>query len=148
MSVKLKCANKFVIFVHCSYCSDTSEFAVVRNQNENLSVSPISTPLPNSITEVDAINNNRNADSNLPRKLGYTTCQNQHKSDNQLKVISGRRLNNQATTLIPEDGRLSDWLDVNNIDALSKNAILAEQFTYDDFIYGMEKSDLHRIGLK
>lgn len=132
----------------CSYSSDTSEFAMVRNQNENLSVSPIPTPLPNSITEVDAINNNRNFDLNLSRKSGLISGQNQHKSDNQLKVTSGRRLNSQAATVIPEDSRLSDWLDTNSIDAVSKNAILAEQFTYDDFIYGMEKSDLHRIGLK
>lgn len=134
--------------MYCSYCSDTSDFAMIRNQNDTLSVSPISTPLPNSMAEVDAINNNRNVDSNLSRKSAFNTSQNQHKSDNQLKVTPGRRLNSQAATLIPEDSRLGDWLDTSNIDTQSKNAILSEQFTYDDFIYGMEKSDLHRIGLK
>lgn len=107
--------------------------------------------MPNSISEVDAINNNRNMEPNLPRKSGLLTCPNQCKADAQQKASPGKRLisgRDQTVTSIPVDIRLSDWLTVTNIDAISKTAILSEQFTYDDFIYGMEKTDLQRIGLK
>ncbi|XP_031620705.1 mitogen-activated protein kinase kinase kinase 15 isoform X2 [Contarinia nasturtii] len=129
------------------YHSDVSDMTVGRTQND-LS--------PNSITEVDAINNNnnnRNMESNLPRKSVLITNQNQCKADAQPKITSpGRRLignrEQNALTSIPVDARLNDWLNATNIDSISKNLILAEQFTYDDFIYGMEKTDLQRIGLK
>lgn len=121
-----------------------------RNQNENLSVSPIP-QMPNSICEVDAINNNRNMEPNLSRKSNLLTCPNQCKTDAQQKSSPGKRLisgRDQSATSIPIDARLNDWLNVTNIDPISKTAILSEQFTYDDFIYGMEKADLQRIGLK
>lgn len=90
-------------------------------------------------------------EQNLPRKSSFLTCQNQCKSDGQQKLSPGKRLNSnrdQTNTSIPVDTRLNDWLNTTNIDAMSKTIILAEQFTYDDFIYGMEKTDLQRIGLK
>lgn len=103
--------------------------------------------MPNSAAEVDAINNNRNIDSNLTRKTGLSTCQ--HKPDPHAKPPSGKR-NNSARdqTSTPVDAQLTNWLNTNNIDSVSKNLIMGEHFTFDDFIYGMEKSDLYRIGLK
>lgn len=133
------------------YGSDISDLTMSRNQGDNLSVSPIP-HAPNSITEVDAINNNRNVEPNLSRKTGLGTCQNQCKSDVQLKISPAARrqpnIHDQTHATPPVDIRLSDWLNASNIDPISKTAILAEQFTFDDFIYGMEKTDLHRIGLK
>lgn len=140
----------YFIFVYCSYYSDTSDLTLGRNQNEHLSVSPIP-QIQNSISEVDAINNNRNMESNLPRKSGLLTCSNQCKSEAQQKISPGKRLisdRDQSATSIPVDTRLNDWLNSSNIDPISKTAILSEHFTYDDFIYGMEKTDLQRIGLK
>lgn len=127
-----------------------------RSQTDHLSVSPIP-HAPHSITEVDAINNNNNnsrtAEANALRKPGLlSVCPNQCKSDCHPKISPTRRQHHQTirdqanTSTI--DTRLADWLTATNIDPIAKNSILAEQFTYDDFIYGMEKTDLHRIGLK
>lgn len=136
------------------YGSETSDLAMSRIQTDTLSPSPIP-HAPNSITEVDAINNNRNVEPHLSRKSGLGTCENQYKSDIHLKISTSRRQQQQQhqnihdpTYAPPIDSRLNDWLNTTNIDPISKNAILAEQFTFDDFIYGMEKSDLYRIGLK
>lgn len=148
-----------------SYGSDTSDLVMNRSQTDHLSVSPIP-HTPHSITEVDAINNNNNtnnnnsrtAEANALRKTGLLSmCPNQCKSDGHPKISPTRRQNQQQqhhqtfrdqanTSTI--DTRLADWLTASNIDPISKNLILAEQFTYDDFIYGMEKTDLYRIGLK
>lgn len=124
-------------------------------RGQSLSVSPTATPSPHSTAEVDAINNNnnnnRNIDPNLSRKSGLVACQLQCKPDTHAKPPSGKRLNSardQTVTSIPVDTHLSNWLNSYNIDSVSKNLILAEHFTFDDFIYGMEKSDLYRIGLK
>lgn len=46
------------------------------------------------------------------------------------------------------DTRLNDWLCKNNIDENSKNAIHGEEFSYEDFVYEMTQSEMHRIGLK
>lgn len=137
---------------HCclvSYCSDTSELAGGRSQNETLSPSPI----PNaqsSTLELDTLNNNRNIEMNFGRKTGLLTCQHQCKSESQLKKVPGQRSNSNRDQVDTStvDKRLADWLNACNIDAISSNIILAEQFTYDDLIYGMEKTDLYRIGLK
>lgn len=136
-----------------------------RSQTDHLSVSPIP-HAPHSITEVDAINNNNNnnsnsrtAEANALRKTGLLSpinvCPNQCKSDCHPKISPTRRQHQQHHQTIRDqahtstiDTRLADWLTATNIDPISKSLILAEQFTYDDFIYGMEKTDLHRIGLK
>lgn len=143
-----------------SYGSDTSDLVMNRSQTDHLSVSPIP-HAPHSITEVDAINNNNNnsrtVEANTIRKGGLlTVCPNQCKSDGQLKISPTRRhqqqhhlqTNRDPTNTSTVDTRLADWLTTSNIDTISKNLILSEQFTYDDFVYGMEKSDLYRIGLK
>ena len=46
------------------------------------------------------------------------------------------------------DQRLDDWLCRQNIDTVVRNTILNEEFSYEDFVYNMEKDDLIRIGLK
>lgn len=106
------------------------------------------------MAEVDVINNNRNADVNVTRKSGIVACQNQNRLDISHRISPIRRPQQQQQNIhdqsnaVPVDARLNDWLNAANMDPISKNAILAEQFTYDDFIYGMEKTDMHRIGLK
>lgn len=132
-----------------------------RSQTDHLSVSPI----PHSITEVDAINNNNNSrtvEANAMRKAGLLSVSpNQCKPEAQLKISPTRRqqqhqqqpphhlqISRDQAYSSTIDTRLADWLTATNIDPISKNSILAEQFTYDDFIYGMEKTDLYRIGLR
>lgn len=46
------------------------------------------------------------------------------------------------------DRRLNDFLLECNCDAASRMAILNEAFTYEDFVFGVQKDDLSRIGLK
>lgn len=137
------------------YFSDTSELAVNRMQNENLSLSPVPmTPYQNSIAEVDAANNNKAKSTELivPRKTtNASTAQAHFKPDFHCKTSTAVRRPNdcyseQLTT--STDSRLNDWLVKHHIDTVSRSVILAELFTFDDFVYGMEKSDLHRIGLK
>lgn len=87
---------------------------------------------------------------NFARKTGLSTCLHQNKSESMLRPVPAFRSNCNSNQLDTStiDTRLNDWLNACNIDVISRNIILAEQFTYDDFIYGMEKTDLYRIGLK
>jgi len=46
------------------------------------------------------------------------------------------------------DEQLEQWLVQHDIDDFSKTLILNEGFTFEDFIYNMEKLDLMRLGLR
>ncbi|XP_062121953.1 mitogen-activated protein kinase kinase kinase 15 isoform X1 [Drosophila sulfurigaster albostrigata] len=46
------------------------------------------------------------------------------------------------------DEQLEQWLSQHDIDDFSKTLILNEGFTFEDFIYNMEKLDLMRLGLR
>lgn len=46
------------------------------------------------------------------------------------------------------DEQLEQWLAQHDIDEFSKTLILNEGFTFEDFIYNMEKLDLMRLGLR
>ncbi|XP_013114614.2 mitogen-activated protein kinase kinase kinase 15 isoform X2 [Stomoxys calcitrans] len=46
------------------------------------------------------------------------------------------------------DEQLEEWLTRNDVDEVSKNIILNEGFSYEDFIYNMEKFDLMRLELR
>ncbi|KAM8705382.1 hypothetical protein ACLKA7_009790 [Drosophila subpalustris] len=46
------------------------------------------------------------------------------------------------------DEQLEQWLAQHDIDDFSKTLILNEGFTFEDFIYNMEKLDLMRLGLR
>lgn len=46
------------------------------------------------------------------------------------------------------DSRLNDFLLDCNCDAASRMAVFNEAFTYEDFVFAMQKDDLCRIGLK
>lgn len=142
-----------IIFSFCifSYFSDTSDFSAHKHPHEIQSVSPLP---PNSINEVDAVNNNLVIDSHSPRKLssGNRTMNLHPKTDltNRTSPNLGRRIHESyarnSTTSV--DARLNEWLIKNDIDSTSRTIILDELFAYDDFVYEMEKTDLHRIGLK
>lgn len=111
-------------------------------------MSPISQHI-DAATEVDAVNNNKNMDLLLPRIHcpSSNPCKQEH-----MPCLSpnGRRCHYHDGTnpTTPIDAKLNDWLILNNIDKTSRDIILNEQFSYKDFLYYMEKADLHRIGLK
>lgn len=130
------------------YFSDTSE--TNRPANEPMSLSPTlanhSNHVATNTTEVDGHSPNTNDGNNHRRiqppqiiqpKFSPNACRRLHLNDNYAR---------SPTASI--DTRLNDWLMKNNIDTISKNIILSELFTYEDFVYELEKSDLHRIGLK
>lgn len=46
------------------------------------------------------------------------------------------------------DPRLDDWLIQHDIGVAVRNIIHGEDFSFEDFVYGMEQDDLRRIGLR
>ncbi|XP_022216186.2 mitogen-activated protein kinase kinase kinase 15 [Drosophila obscura] len=66
-------------------------------------------------------------------------------------AVSGnarRQLNKHNFGLHEVDEQLEQWLTQQDIDEFSKTLILNEGFTFEDFIYNMEKLDLMRLGLR
>lgn len=59
-----------------------------------------------------------------------------------------RQLNKHHFGLHEVDEQLEQWLTQQEIDEFSKTLILNEGFTFEDFIYNMEKLDLMRLGLR
>ncbi|ALC47336.1 Pk92B [Drosophila busckii] len=59
-----------------------------------------------------------------------------------------RQLNKHNFGLHEIDEQLEQWLAQHDIDEFSKALILNEGFTFEDFIYNMEKLDLMRLGLR
>lgn len=59
-----------------------------------------------------------------------------------------RQLTKQNFGLHEIDEQLEQWLAQHDIDEFSKTLILNEGFTFEDFIYNMEKLDLMRLGLR
>lgn len=120
-----------------SYCSDIGD-----RQGHDQSVSPV--PAVNQpticLSEADAINNNNNIDNTTPRRTTLSRSPRQEITPTKLTQTKN------STSLF--DARLNDWLIKNGIDLTSRNMILNEMFTYEDFVYEMEKVDLLRIGLK
>lgn len=114
----------------------------------SLSPTPIShsNHIGTNTTEVDGNSQNTYDGNNHRRmqppqiiqpKFSPSACRRLHLNDNYAR---------SPTASI--DTRLNEWLIKNNIDTVSKNIILSELFTYEDFVYELEKRDLHRIGLK
>lgn len=59
-----------------------------------------------------------------------------------------QQLNKHHLGLHEVDEQLEQWLTQQDIDEFSKTLILNEGFTFEDFIYNMEKLDLMRLGLR
>ncbi|XP_037046666.1 mitogen-activated protein kinase kinase kinase 15 isoform X3 [Bradysia coprophila] len=130
------------------YFSDISESS--KNPQDDFTPSSVS-PIPPSqnVSEVDAANA-----KNVPRKLSSHRSFFQGRGDsNRQPLTNGKRLPiandyfmRSATTSI--DSKLNDWLIRNNVDSVSRNIIFSEDFTYEDFVYNLDKSDLLRLNLK
>lgn len=131
------------MLIRVRYFSDVSD----RNPRDR-SLSP--NPTHQGLSEVDAINNNttvQNTDPSATRKLGICRSPRQ-----ELCANAQRRRQEQSSSPSSSsasiDLQLNEWLIINNIDSTSRSIILGELFTFDDFLFEMDKSDLLRIGLK
>lgn len=56
--------------------------------------------------------------------------------------------NENVETVAAIDARLNEFLSRINVSSTAKNIILNADFTYEDFVYEMDKEDLRRLGLK
>lgn len=138
---------------HFSYFSDASETI---NQNSPPSVSP----LPPSTASNNNNNNNNNNNSNIIDNdsggggggggaIAAGTNLNYRKMRPANKRIGFSNENlMRLHTSTSIDTRLNEFLQRLNIDAQSRSIIFAEDFSYEDFVYHLEKADLLRIGLK
>ncbi|KAI8129196.1 Mitogen-activated protein kinase kinase kinase 15 [Lucilia cuprina] len=84
------------------------------------------------------------------RRTKYTASN--KKPNRQLKRQFARRSVSNVSTynggLEEVDEQLEEWLTQHDIDEVSKATILNEGFSYEDFIYNMEKLDLMRLDLR
>lgn len=81
----------------------------------------------------DAINNNIAIDSQPTKNIKHNN------------LNASRKCESSSDNY---DIALTEWLNNQNIDSKSKNIILTEEFTFDDFIYETDKEDIRRIGLR
>lgn len=154
---------------YCSDISDVSQRAMDDTQAASVSPQPATTNNlnnNNSTTRNVAPNaNDAQVDANHNfRRSQSTTQQANRKLSNssyplmQLNSARGRSPSIPSTTgpaggatfagSPSFDQRLRDFLMECNCDAASIMAVVNQAFTYDDFVFGMQKDDLCRIGLK
>lgn len=127
--------------IRARYFSDVGD----RNLRDR-SISP--NPTPQGLSEVDAINNNTavpNTDPTTTRKMGICRSPRQELNATRRRPEQSSPQSSPSASI---DLRLNEWLINNNIDSTSRTIILGELFTYNDFLFEMDKSDLLRIGLK
>ncbi|XP_059610269.1 mitogen-activated protein kinase kinase kinase 15 isoform X4 [Phlebotomus argentipes] len=67
-----------------------------------------------------------------------------------ISMTSSRRINfaPSPVDVVKMDSKLNEWLLKYSIDTQARNVIHAEEFSYEDFVYGLQKDDLRRIGLR
>lgn len=76
----------------------------------------------------------------LHRRPNRTTAQKHHNFH--------RTLNKRTCGISEIDEQLAQWLTNHDIDEFSQTIILNEGFTYEDFVFNMEKLDLMRLELR
>lgn len=144
--------KKNLNFCLCRYFSDASEHLRAGTDDQQpSSISPIPQPLNNnnnnssSTTEVDSSNSQNNHNRRIissTKPYRSTFSVNNHRRHNSINDPFSR----PSTTSI--DLRLNEWLVKNNVDITTRTIIFNEEFSYEDFVYDLDKNDLHRIGLK
>ncbi|XP_055699496.1 mitogen-activated protein kinase kinase kinase 15 isoform X3 [Phlebotomus papatasi] len=85
------------------------------------------------------------------KRLTHRSClHNKNDYSRSISTMSNRRINfsNSVVDAPKMDSRLNDWLVSNNIDQQSRNIIHGEEFAYEDFVFGLQKDDLRRLGLR
>lgn len=68
----------------------------------------------------------------------------------QTRKTANRRItfSENVESVAAIDARLNEFLSRINVTNSAKNIILNADFTYEDFVYEMDKEDLRRLGLK
>lgn len=68
----------------------------------------------------------------------------------QTRKTANRRItfSENVESVAAIDARLNEFLSRINVTNNAKNIILNADFTYEDFVYEMDKEDLRRLGLK
>lgn len=97
------------------------------------------------VTEVDAINNN--LEVSIPRRSHLSRSPRQELNPPTSTSPIAAKHNHEPHPVSP-CVRLNEWLIKQGIDQTSRTVILNEAFTFEDFVYEMQKEDLLRIGLK
>lgn len=94
-------------------------------------------------TDTDAINNN--VELNVPRR---STLSRSPRQELNPPGSPSQTVKFNSDLQQSPDARLNEWLIKQGIDSTSRNIILNEAFSFDDFVYELQKEDLLRIGLK
>lgn len=129
----------------------------VTNDGEQEQESPVDmelTTTPDSIdgagdgggTSAVTNNNNNNAHPSYRRQLPVNGMRRSPTRNNRRLIIQAAAQNNCDS--LKFDSRLNEWLLRQNVDAISRNMIQMQDFSYEDFLYELGKDDLLRIGLK
>uniref|UniRef100_A0A1L8DKG4 mitogen-activated protein kinase kinase kinase n=1 Tax=Nyssomyia neivai TaxID=330878 RepID=A0A1L8DKG4_9DIPT len=84
------------------------------------------------------------------KRLGRSCLHNKNDYGRSVSMMSNRRINfaNSTVETTKVDSKLNEWLMKYNIDVHTRNIIHGEEFSYEDFINGLQKDDLRRLGLK
>lgn len=96
------------------------------------------------VDEVDAVNNNFLRPANPPtlnRQTSRGAALHQHHLE-RTRTVRG------AVGSVEPDPRLEEWLVQHGIGVAVRNTIHGEEFSFEDFVYGMEQDDLRRIRLR
>lgn len=150
-------SNVYNRSVSQGYFSDASCEHQRMGTDEQSSISPTPPPLSinnNSPTPHGATANEVDSSVGPPNRRPISYKPNHIRSDScrsSLSTVANRRMHDSfmrgaATTSI--DIRLNDWLIKHSVDLTSRTIIFNEEFTYEDFVYDLDKHELHRIGLK
>ncbi|EDS31404.1 mitogen activated protein kinase kinase kinase 5, mapkkk5, mekk5 [Culex quinquefasciatus] len=100
------------------------------------------------VDEVDAVNNNFLRPTNPPtlhRQTSRGAVFHQHHLERTRTASATVR---GAAGSVEPDPRLEEWLVQHGIGVAVRNTIHGEEFSFEDFVYGMEQDDLRRIGLR
>ncbi|XP_055614714.1 mitogen-activated protein kinase kinase kinase 15 isoform X2 [Uranotaenia lowii] len=102
---------------------------------------------PSVTDEVDASNNN----FLRPMAAPPTPTANRRRPHHPMRMVSSNFDGSMMQMMgggSQADPRLEDWLLLHGFDAVVRNIVHGEEFSFEDFIYEMSQDDLRRIGLK
>lgn len=132
------------------YGSDINQGAGIgqplnRNTEVQIRVTP-EEELDERVVEMDLTAEAAPGNSNLFGRSPMNGVRRSPTRNKRLSIQAAAQNNNFDS--LKFDSRLNEWLLRHNVDAISRNMIQAQDFTYDDFLHELGKDDLLRIGLK
>lgn len=82
------------------------------------------------------------------RRSKYTAVGSKKPNRQYKRQYARRSISSYSGGLQEVDEQLEEWLTRHDVDEVSKSVILNEGFSYEDFIYNMDKLDLMRLELR